>query len=88
MRPTKWWTAAAAVGLLVLAACGDNRHASPPSAGSSQTLACRSPRLERNAIRVPSGDQRGAFDDCSAKVAGCDSDPSVRPIQICSRYSL
>ena len=24
MRPTKWWTAAAAVGLLVLAACGDN----------------------------------------------------------------
>ncbi len=47
-----------------------------------------SPRLERNAIPFPSGDQRGCVADDSPNVAGQDSRPSVVASQICVRYSL
>ena len=64
------------------------RQASPPAVGSSQTLAYLSPRLEMKASHLPSGDQRGRPEACSANVICRDSLPSVVESQICVRYSL
>ncbi len=62
---------------------------SPPATGITYSCDALSARLDVNASRVPSGDQRGSPSDLSPLVnRRGGSEPSAAASQIADRYSL